>query len=66
MARWRRFLLLMACLLAGGLVAVVGHGLSGNSAWALALPAALAVGWWAAADPTTCLPSKDNRESEPR
>lgn len=66
MARWRRFLLLMACLLAGGLVAVVGHGLSGHGAWALAVPLALALGWWAVADPTTCLPPEDSREGERR
>ena len=35
MGRWRRLLLLLACLLAGALVAVVGHGLTGSSAWAL-------------------------------
>ena len=66
MARWRRILLLIVCLLTGGLVAVVGHGLSGHGAWALAVPAALAIGGWAAADPTTCLPSNDTRESERR
>ena len=62
MGRWRRLLLLLACLLAGALVAVVGHGLSGSGAWALALPLALAIGWWAVADPTTCIPSNESKE----
>lgn len=62
MDRWRRLLLLLACLFAGALVAVVGHGLSGSSAWALALPLALAIGWWAVADPTACIPSNESKE----
>ena len=54
--RFRRVLLLLVCLALGSLVAWVGHALTGYAAWVLALPAALAVGWWAVADPTQCTP----------
>jgi hypothetical protein len=63
--RLRRLLLLLLCLLGGSLVGAVGHGLSGDGAWFLALPLALAVGWWAVADPGACLPT-DPRDERPR
>lgn len=50
----RRLALLLACLGAGSLVAWLGHRLSGDQIWVLAVPAALAVGWWFVADPTRC------------
>lgn len=50
----RRLALLVACLAAGGFIAWLGHRLSGDATWVLAVPAALAAGWWTVADPTRC------------
>lgn len=57
--RWRatplgRLLLLLACLGAGGLIGYAGHALSGATAWYLAIPAVVAAGWLAVADPSRC------------
>lgn len=57
---------LVACLAAGGIIGAVGHALTADAAWVLALPAALAVGWWFVADPQRCLdggarPDEDRR-----
>lgn len=48
---------MLACVLAGLLVAGVGSWLSGSAAWYLAIPAAIAVGWLFLADPTQCAPA---------
>lgn len=58
----RLLLLLLACLLGGLLVGAVGHGITGDGSWFLALPLALAAGWWAVADPSACLPPDEPSE----
>jgi hypothetical protein len=52
-----RLAALLALLAEGALVAVAGAWLVGGQAWALAVPAALALGWWVLANPQACLPS---------
>jgi hypothetical protein len=51
-----RALWLLACLAVGAAVGIGGHWFTGSAAWFLAVPAALACGWWFFADPTQCLP----------
>jgi hypothetical protein len=51
-----RLLWLLACLAIGAAIGIGGNWLTGSAAWFLAVPAALAVGWWFFADPTQCLP----------
>jgi hypothetical protein len=48
--------LLLACIVVGLVIGAIGHALSGSSAWYLALPAAVVVGWLFVADPTECEP----------
>ncbi|MFP5397755.1 MAG: hypothetical protein ACLGIT_05460 [Gammaproteobacteria bacterium] len=45
---------LLACALAGAAVGAIGSALSGDATWYVAIPAALALGWWYFADPTAC------------
>ena len=52
--RAQRFLLLAACILAGLGAGIVGRALTGDDAWFLALPAAVALGWLFVGDPTRC------------
>jgi hypothetical protein len=52
--RARRFVLLAACVLGGLAVGITGQALSGDDAWFLALPAAVALGWLFVGDPTRC------------
>lgn len=47
----RRLLGLLACLAAGLGVGVAGEALTGNQAWYLAIPAAVALGWLVVANP---------------
>lgn len=47
---------LLACLGAGAAIGAIGHAVTGDAAWFLALPVALAVGWWFVADPERCAP----------
>jgi hypothetical protein len=37
-------------------VGLIGFQFTSDSAWFIAIPAVLAVGWFAIADPTQCLP----------
>jgi len=53
----RRLVWLMACVLAGALVGYLGNAWSGDTAWYLAIPAAVAVGWLFVADPSRCEPA---------
>lgn len=59
-----RVLLLGGCIVAGSIVGVVGQYLSGSSAWFLAVPALLAVGWLFVANPTECLPPVERASRE--
>jgi hypothetical protein len=52
----RRLAWLVACILAGGIVAFIGNAFMAHQAWALAIPAAVAAGWLFVADPTKCDP----------
>ncbi len=52
--RARRFVLLAACVLGGLAVGIAGRAVSGDDAWFLALPAAVALGWLFVGDPTRC------------
>jgi hypothetical protein len=47
---------LLACIVGGLIIGAIGNAFSGSSAWYLALPAAVAVGWLFVADPTECEP----------
>jgi hypothetical protein len=58
----RRVLLLAACI-GGGLAAgSAGYALTGEQAWFLALPAALAAGWLVVGDPTRCTPDGTHKD----
>ncbi len=50
----RRIALLVGCIAAGSLVGWLGQALSGQPAWFLAVPVAVALGWLAVADPRQC------------
>ena len=49
-----RALWLLACLAIGTAIGIVGQWLTGSATWFLAVPAAIACGWWFIADPTQC------------
>jgi hypothetical protein len=53
----RRLLLLGACIGAGLAAGLAGYALTGEQAWFLAVPAAMAAGWMAVGDPTRCNPN---------
>jgi len=50
---------LLACVLAGALIAVIGSSLSGSTVWYLAVPALVAIGWLFLANPTECEPPRE-------
>jgi hypothetical protein len=54
--RLRRFAGLMASAAAGAAIGGLGSWLTGSDVWYLAVPAAIAIGWLAVADPTRCDP----------
>ncbi|NJD24049.1 MAG: hypothetical protein FIB06_01440 [Betaproteobacteria bacterium] len=57
----QRLLLLAACI-GGGLGAgLAGYLLTGEQAWFLALPAAMAAGWMVVGDPTRCTPDATHK-----
>ncbi len=53
---------LVACVLAGLLVGVIGSAVTGSSVWYLAIPALVAAAWLLIADPTQCRPALDQRD----
>lgn len=55
-ALWRRVVLLLGCIAAGTLVGLLGQAATGQTAWFLAVPVAVALGWLAVADPRQCEP----------
>ena len=61
MSRPSRLVLLLACLAAGLAIGMLGSSLTGDAAWYLAVPAAIALGWLFVADPTQCQP-RDRHE----
>jgi hypothetical protein len=54
LSRARRLLLLVACVLGGLAAGFAGHALTGDQAWFLAVPGAVALGWLFVGDPTRC------------
>ena len=52
----RRLAWLIGCVALGLAVGFAGFHFTADSAWFIAVPAVLAVGWFAIADPTRCLP----------
>ena len=54
----RRLVWLVGCVALGLAVGFVGFHFTANSAWFVAIPAVLAVGWFAIADPTQCMPAQ--------
>jgi hypothetical protein len=61
--RIKRLILLLACILIGLIIGIVGSMLTGSSAWYAAIPAVVATGWWFVADPTKCCnPSTQRRD----
>ncbi|MEO8102504.1 MAG: hypothetical protein ABI790_08255 [Betaproteobacteria bacterium] len=57
----KRLAWLLACVFAGLIIGVIGSALSGSSAWYVAIPAVIAIGWFFHADPTACEPSSPKR-----
>lgn len=51
-----RLAVLLGCFLAGLGIGYLGEALTGHQAWYLAIPALIAAGWLAVADPTQCEP----------
>ena len=52
----KRLAWLLACIFVGLIIAAIGNSLWENSAWALSIPAVIAVGWLILANPTECTP----------
>ena len=52
----RRALLLIICLVVGGVVGAVGEQFSGSQWWYLAIPTAVAAGWLLVGNPENCVP----------
>lgn len=52
----KRLAWLLACIFIGLVIAVIGNSLWENSAWWLAIPAVVAIGWLFLANPTECEP----------
>ena len=64
MTRARRLFWLVVCIALGLAIGFVGFHFTASSAWFIAIPAVLAVGWFAIADPTQCLPAQQGGASE--
>ncbi len=60
----KRLVWLLACILIGLVIAIIGEALSGSTVWYLAVPAVMAVGWLVLANPTECeAPHRQRAES---
>lgn len=55
-----RIVLLAGCVALGAAIGAAGEYASGQSAWYLAIPLCIAVGWFVVADPTKCSPPTDD------
>lgn len=58
---WPRLAALLALLAEGAVIAAAGLWLGGSQMWVLAVPAALALGWLALANPQACAPGAGQR-----
>jgi hypothetical protein len=56
----RRFLLLLACIALGLTIGFIGQGFTSQSAWFLAVPICIAIGWFFVADPAECIASQSS------
>lgn len=52
----QRLAWLAGCMVAGLAIGLVAQAFGGSSAWFLAVPVCVALGWLALADPTQCMP----------
>ncbi|WP_088279776.1 hypothetical protein [Ideonella sp. A 288] len=52
----RRLTWLLLCAGTGALIGAIGHALTGEPAWYVAISVVIALGWLAWADPTACRP----------
>jgi hypothetical protein len=62
----RRLVWLIGCFALGLAIGFVGFHFTASSAWFIAIPAVLAVGWFAIADPTQCLAAQQGGAGEDR
>jgi len=57
----KRLAWLVACIVVGLVVAVIGNAFSASPLWYASIPAAIAIGWLFVANPTTCEPPSRRR-----
>lgn len=62
----RRLIALLASTTVGASIGVVGHALTGDPWWALAVPVCVAAAWFLVADPTRCTPERPPASRRPR
>jgi hypothetical protein len=56
----RRALLLVASVALGVAIGAIGVAITRDAAWFLAIPCCVAVAWFTVADPTRCVPARDD------
>lgn len=61
----RRLLWLLACVAVGAGIGAAGAALTGETAWYLAIPAVVALGWLVLANPAECEPGGGVRGPSP-
>lgn len=59
----RRLFWLLACTALGLGIGLIGHALTSNPKWFLALPATLAAGWLFFANPEQCLAARREEDA---
>ncbi len=59
-----RIILLALCVAVGWAVGFVGELLSGSQSWYLAIPGAIAAGWFAVANPERCTAKEPPRNND--
>ena len=60
----RRLALLVVCLTVGVIAGFAGQHFTGSSAWFLAVPGCIIAGWLFVANPTKCLPTREDSSGE--
>jgi len=62
----KRLAWLLACVLFGIVIGIIGSSVSGSSVWYVAIPTVVAMGWLFFADPTECeLPPHQRAKRSP-